>query len=577
MPSGLVWGDAPELAAAAWSLGVPHPTGYPLYLIITHGFQWLPLGTIAFRSHLLSALLTGISCSLLYLLIRDALNCVYCKAQPPLNLPQLGGDLTVTQKIRQYFTYSVFPALLAVLAFRLTPIIWQQANVTEVYPLMMLLFVGTLWVIPKAVENPSKYIPLFALLIGLQLIHHRLAVFLIALSVLFLLWNLRRQFNQIPITRSLLGLCIPLLLLLYFPFRAWFDPPINWFDPDDWHGFLQLVSGGQFRVILQQGIALFAQQARFGFIIHYLLLPLYGYSIAFLLCLVGFAILLWRRWDFGMFVLLTYGSYQAFFMLYPVGDRESFLMPALVLASIPFGFSVSEILFQMRNNELKPVVVGLVGFALLAGSITPFGISTENLIGRIPGMSQTNDVAPTLFPQWKSAWVDRTHSAFDTSATDYANDVWRNVPKGAPIVTGLYELTADNELHPLLYQQIVERRQPDSALVGAGFLLYDWYRQQLNKTINLGLEMRGDQPSASRDAWLEDTWNTVVAPMLERGPVYSTSYPLPHTWSPKAKIQIVQQFDVDTSYVPPSYAYHLPKGYVLKISSESDTNNQSND
>src|SRR5262245_39340807 len=27
----IIWGDSPELTAAAYNLGIPHPTGYPLY------------------------------------------------------------------------------------------------------------------------------------------------------------------------------------------------------------------------------------------------------------------------------------------------------------------------------------------------------------------------------------------------------------------------------------------------------------------------------------------------------------------------------------------------------------------
>ncbi|MCH8332349.1 DUF2723 domain-containing protein, partial [Candidatus Sumerlaeota bacterium] len=33
---GAWWGDGLELAAAAKTLGVPHPTGYPLYMVLGH-------------------------------------------------------------------------------------------------------------------------------------------------------------------------------------------------------------------------------------------------------------------------------------------------------------------------------------------------------------------------------------------------------------------------------------------------------------------------------------------------------------------------------------------------------------
>src|SRR5438105_2056790 len=41
----IVWGDSPELTAAAYTAGVAHPTGYPLYTLLAHIFlhAW-PLG-----------------------------------------------------------------------------------------------------------------------------------------------------------------------------------------------------------------------------------------------------------------------------------------------------------------------------------------------------------------------------------------------------------------------------------------------------------------------------------------------------------------------------------------------------
>src|SRR5687767_5453946 len=53
-----VWvGDSGELIAAAWTNGVPHPTGYPLWLILAKGFATIvPFGSVAWRMNLFSAL-----------------------------------------------------------------------------------------------------------------------------------------------------------------------------------------------------------------------------------------------------------------------------------------------------------------------------------------------------------------------------------------------------------------------------------------------------------------------------------------------------------------------------------------
>jgi tetratricopeptide (TPR) repeat protein len=51
----LTWYDSGELAAAAFSLGLSHPPGQPLYQLLGHAASLLPVGDIAFRMNLLSA------------------------------------------------------------------------------------------------------------------------------------------------------------------------------------------------------------------------------------------------------------------------------------------------------------------------------------------------------------------------------------------------------------------------------------------------------------------------------------------------------------------------------------------
>ena len=53
---GVAWFDAGELAAAAVEPGVPHPTGFPTFLLAGHTLGRLPLANGALRVHLLGAL-----------------------------------------------------------------------------------------------------------------------------------------------------------------------------------------------------------------------------------------------------------------------------------------------------------------------------------------------------------------------------------------------------------------------------------------------------------------------------------------------------------------------------------------
>src|SRR5688572_18023679 len=69
----IAWGDSPELTAAAFQAGVPHPTGYPLYMLLGHAFiKLLPFGSVAYRMNLLSALAAAAAIALTYRLFWQA-------------------------------------------------------------------------------------------------------------------------------------------------------------------------------------------------------------------------------------------------------------------------------------------------------------------------------------------------------------------------------------------------------------------------------------------------------------------------------------------------------------------------
>jgi hypothetical protein len=55
------WLDASELAAAAWGLGVAHPPGHPLALLLGRAASMVPLGSIALRVSLASALVGSLA------------------------------------------------------------------------------------------------------------------------------------------------------------------------------------------------------------------------------------------------------------------------------------------------------------------------------------------------------------------------------------------------------------------------------------------------------------------------------------------------------------------------------------
>ena len=70
MAPGLTWAnegsDGGDLITAAATGGVAHPSGYPLYLLLARLFQSLPVGSLAYRTNLMSACFTALGVGLVY-------------------------------------------------------------------------------------------------------------------------------------------------------------------------------------------------------------------------------------------------------------------------------------------------------------------------------------------------------------------------------------------------------------------------------------------------------------------------------------------------------------------------------
>jgi hypothetical protein len=58
--------DTPKFQFLGYVLGSAHPPGYPLYVLLTHAFVRIPIGTIAYRANLFSALMAAVACVVAY-------------------------------------------------------------------------------------------------------------------------------------------------------------------------------------------------------------------------------------------------------------------------------------------------------------------------------------------------------------------------------------------------------------------------------------------------------------------------------------------------------------------------------
>ena len=62
-------GDAVKFQYLGRVLGTAHPPGYPTYVLISHVFSYVPIGSLAYRMNLMSALWAGVGAGLMYLIV----------------------------------------------------------------------------------------------------------------------------------------------------------------------------------------------------------------------------------------------------------------------------------------------------------------------------------------------------------------------------------------------------------------------------------------------------------------------------------------------------------------------------
>ncbi len=148
-------GDSGELTAAAFSLGIPHNSGYPLYALIGKLFCLIPIGNVGFRMNLMSS----------------------CFAV---------ATLWIVYSFIYKLSSSKGAAFIGSLILAFNPIFWLQTVSSEVYTLhtfFVALLIRVLWWWDE--KREFHLLVLFVFITGLSFGNHMQTVML-APAVLFM-------------------------------------------------------------------------------------------------------------------------------------------------------------------------------------------------------------------------------------------------------------------------------------------------------------------------------------------------------------------------------------------------------
>lgn len=310
--------DTLEFQVVAAKLGVAHPTGYPLYVLLGKLFTLLPVRNVAWRVNAASAVFGAAAVVMVSLIVR--------RLTEGGSLPRFGGLL----------------AFLTALALAFSPTFWSQAVVAEVYTLHNLLAAAILWLLLRPAapgdrrdRGSVRRWHAVAFLLGLSLTNHLTTVLLLPAAGLAFFWNRTRWGLKDWLAAGglfLLGLSVYLFIPLRWP--ALHDG--RWMTPG---AFLRYVSGGQFHGALR--LDGWQDPTRWRVVGRLLHQPFGWAGLA--LAAVGAAALALRRRRALALTGVTFAAFFLYGLNYYVADIAVFLLPAHLILAVWIGVGVTKL------------------------------------------------------------------------------------------------------------------------------------------------------------------------------------------------------------------------------------------
>jgi Protein O-mannosyl-transferase TMEM260-like len=180
-PTVTFW-DAGEFIAAAKTLGIPHPPGTPLFVMIAHVWAMLvPIGEYAFRTNLLSAVLSALAAGFFFLVAQESIRALTAGlTDETARLLRIGGGAAAA--ILGAFTFTN----------------WQNSNETEVYAVATFTIAVMSWVVlvwrrERGTPRAPRLLLLIVYLAGMSIGNHLLALLAGPAIIMFLITTLRTQ------------------------------------------------------------------------------------------------------------------------------------------------------------------------------------------------------------------------------------------------------------------------------------------------------------------------------------------------------------------------------------------------
>ena len=364
--------DSGELAAVQATLGIAHPTGYPLYTLVGYLFSILPLPfTKIFQLNILAAIYCAISVLVFVTTIKFTLDNwtsfnKLVKSETDKSKKQKKGKIE-KEKIESFLELSkIISAVFGGLVLAFSKTFWFQSTSVEVYSLHVLLISIIIFFLLKAFiistkEKESKIWFYFALVLALGFTNHMTTLLILPGIAYLYLARYKPSSSSFKRIVLMIGIFIPVLILIYsyLPIRASQSPVLNWGNTIDLERILRHVSGKQYQVWLFSSTEAAKKQ------LVYFIESLPGeFTFVLILAVAGMIFSLIKARRLFIFLLITFLSTVLYSINYDINDIDAYFLLAYIVLAFFAAIGVLSII-NRKNISLKLLISILMLFLVI--------------------------------------------------------------------------------------------------------------------------------------------------------------------------------------------------------------------
>ena len=487
--------DSGELIVAAHSLGVAHPPGFPLYVMLAHVAALVPIGSVAQRVNFASALFAALACGLLTLVVAELLKI----GETPAAIDRAGRKQKTSS--RRWASHprsestplAVLPSAAAAgLLFACSRTLWGYATIAEVYTLnSLLILIVVLLMLRWRRQRRDRILYLAAAAFGAAMgVHHvTVALALPALAAIVYQTEGAKFFRGRKfIIVALCAIAGLFVVYTYLPFAAAREPTLNWGNPRSLSAIWGHVTGRQYQVFLSfspENIR--AQLPQFSA----LLLREFGPAwVPLTLCLAVSGMVAAFRVDRTTFLFLFLLALAdvCYVLNYDIAeDKDAYYLPTFMAVAIAAGIGIQ------RLPQILKQTVRLRGASIIA--------AVSLLV-----------LALALISNWR--FNNRRHYFI---AHDYAENILNSIESNGLILTLDWQVAS-----PMLYTREIEQRRRDIKAIDVQLLRRSWYFDYLQRSYPDLIERSRDKVEAyvaELKKWEQDpelyARNTVLTQRIE--------------------------------------------------------------